>query len=219
MSTGESTERPGAKIETATGGAWDQRFARWLVRPLVSTPIMPNHITTLRLVVGLCACAGFAVGEREWANWGAGLFILSNLIDHADGELARLTGKSTWFGHKYDITCDALVHTLLFVAIGIGLGDSAIGEWSLELGILAGLSISLLFWIFGHREKQFGREGVQPQWAGFELEDVLYLVAPVVWLGWQMPLLLSAAAIAPIVALGMIWHHRRTLFPRAGEGS
>ncbi|MEK6529729.1 MAG: CDP-alcohol phosphatidyltransferase family protein, partial [candidate division NC10 bacterium] len=40
-----------------TGAPWDQRLARVLVRPLVGTPIRPNHITTLSLALALGAGA------------------------------------------------------------------------------------------------------------------------------------------------------------------
>ncbi len=36
---------------------WDARLARWLVSPLRATPVTPNHLTTLRLAVGMAAVA------------------------------------------------------------------------------------------------------------------------------------------------------------------
>jgi hypothetical protein len=39
-------------------------FARIFVRPLIGTWIRPNHLTALRLVSGLAACALLAVGTR-----------------------------------------------------------------------------------------------------------------------------------------------------------
>ncbi len=41
--------------------SWTHRLARRLVRPLVGTWITPNHLTTLRLVTALGACAAFTV--------------------------------------------------------------------------------------------------------------------------------------------------------------
>ena len=73
-------------------GLWDQRIARLFVRPLVNTPVTPNQITALRLLTGLGACGCLAYGETPVIHWGAGLFVISNFIDHMDGELARLSG-------------------------------------------------------------------------------------------------------------------------------
>ena len=50
---------------------WDQRLARWLVRPFARTRLRPNHITTLSLALGGAAGLLFARGEVRAAGWGA----------------------------------------------------------------------------------------------------------------------------------------------------
>src|SRR5258708_32224302 len=101
---------------------WDARLARWLVAPLRDSRVVPNHLTTVRLLVGLAAAAAFVPGTYGWSNVAALLLVLSNFLDHADGELARVSGKTSRFGHVYDLASDALVTILLFVAIGVGIG-------------------------------------------------------------------------------------------------
>ena len=44
----------------------------------------------------------------------------------------------------------------------------------------------------------------------FDFDDVLYLFAPVVWLGWQMPLMAGAALGAPAFAV-LTWFKWRTV--------
>ena len=66
-------------------GPWDQRIARFLVRPLVHTRVTPNHITSLRLLSGLAACGCLAYGETPLIHWGAGLFFLSNFMGGREG--------------------------------------------------------------------------------------------------------------------------------------
>src|SRR5580698_760616 len=99
---------------------WDARLANRLVTPLKDSRVTPNHLTTVRLIVGLAAAAAFVPGTYGWSNLAALLLILSNFIDHTDGELARISGKTSRFGHLYDIASDALVTILLFIAIGLG---------------------------------------------------------------------------------------------------
>src|SRR5687767_13705018 len=99
---------------------WDQRLARALVRPLRHSRITPNAITTVALALGLLAAWLFALGGSA-ADLGALLFMLACLFDHADGELARMAGQTSIFGHYYDLIADAIVHAALFVGIGIGL--------------------------------------------------------------------------------------------------
>src|ERR1700712_82059 len=101
---------------------WDARLARWLVTPLKDSLATPNHLTTIRLAVGLTAAAAFVPGTYGWTNIGALLMVLSNFLDHTDGELARISGKNSRVGHIYDLASDAVVTVLLFLAIGIGVG-------------------------------------------------------------------------------------------------
>src|SRR6201996_9477022 len=101
---------------------WDARLARRLVTPLKDTRATPNHLTTVRLAVGFAAAAAFLPGTYGWTNIGALLLVLSNFLDHTDGELARISGKTSRIGHLYDLASDAVVTVLLFLAIGIGIG-------------------------------------------------------------------------------------------------
>ena len=79
-------------------------------RPLLGTPVTPNQLTTVRLVTGLLACALFAVGDRTFDIWGGVIWVVSAFLDRADGELARIGGKTTSWGHAYDYACDTLVN-------------------------------------------------------------------------------------------------------------
>jgi phosphatidylglycerophosphate synthase len=52
---------------------------------------------------------------------GGALFMLAVLVDHMDGEFARLTGLTSRFGHYYDHVAAGLGYVSLFVGLGIGL--------------------------------------------------------------------------------------------------
>jgi archaetidylinositol phosphate synthase len=192
-----------------TKKAWDAQLAYALVRPLKDTWVNPNHLTTVRLVTGLAAAVALAVGNAKWANIGAGLFALSNFLDHTDGELARLSGKISKWGHQYDLVSDAMIHILLFVGIGYGLMDSELSYWALVMGIVSGVSVACIFHLRNEMEQQLGKDATQqPNFAGFDIEDVLYLF-PVVTLLGELKLFLIAAAIgAPTFALWVIWQFR-----------
>lgn len=190
---------------------WDARAAAWLVRPFVdSDHITPNHFTTLRLAVGLAGAACFATGTMP--NIAAFLIVGSNFLDHADGELARLGGKSSRFGHYYDLAADGLVTVALFVGIGLGLGRGAMGDIAVIMGVAAGVAIALIFHLRNVIETRQGRSAVeQPNFAGFEAEDVLYLL-PLVTLGGFLEGFLRLASIgAPVACLIVIVQYVRML--------
>jgi phosphatidylglycerophosphate synthase len=178
---------------------WDSRLAHRLVRPLRDTRITPNQITTVSLLCGLAAAWLYGTGS---ANVGALLYCLSALLDHADGELARLTGKTSAFGHTYDRVVDLVVKISLFAGMGFGLRHGVLGAGAPFLGVVAGASLVAIFLLRSELGRRRGNAALtQPGAAGFEIEDVLYLIAPITWLGWLQPFVIAAAIGAPLFAL------------------
>ncbi|MCC5647372.1 CDP-alcohol phosphatidyltransferase family protein [Nostoc sp. CHAB 5824] len=185
---------------------WDAQLAYWLVRPIKDSWVNPNHLTTVRLVTGLAAAVAIAVGDAIWTNIGAGLFVLSNFLDHTDGELARLSGKISKWGHQYDLASDAIIHILLFVCIGYGLREGKFGWWALLMGIISGVSVACIFHLRNQMEQRLGKDSTrQPNFAGFDIEDVLYLFPIVTLLHGLEPLLMAATIGAPTFAVWVIW--------------
>jgi phosphatidylglycerophosphate synthase len=193
---------------------WDQRLANALMRPLVATPITPNQITTLSLATGLLA--GLLYAQGGWAvDLGAACFVLSFWLDHADGELARMTDRTSSFGHYYDRAADGAVLIALFVGMGIGAREGALGAWSIGLGIAAGLATAVIFIARMELERRAGKAAVrQPNLLGFEMEDVMYLVGPITWLGLLQPFLALAGVGTPLFSLWVLRESRRVLLKR-----
>src|ERR1700685_42929 len=103
MSAPEHFSHPGSPVRRP----WDARLARRFVAPLKDSWVTPNHLTTVRLGVGLAAAAAFLPGTYGWSNLAALLLVVSNFLDHTDGELARMSGKSSRIGNIYDLASDA----------------------------------------------------------------------------------------------------------------
>jgi phosphatidylglycerophosphate synthase len=199
------------KLSFAGQRPWDARLARWLVAPLQHTWVVPNHLTTVRLLVGLAAAAAFVPGTYGWTNLAALLLVLSNFLDHADGELARMSGKTSRFGHLYDLASDALVTILLFIAIGVGIEAAPDMPLGFPLiGAIAGSAVAFIFYIRMRIEALAGKTATrQASLVGFETEDVLYLV-PLVTLCNGLVFMLEAAALcAPLYAIWVAFEYRR----------
>lgn len=209
--------KPHALPEPAT---WDARLARRLVTPLIGTPVTPNHLTTLRLLIGIAGAYYLSVGSFWLCSLGALLIALSNFVDHTDGELARISGRSSKIGHFYDLACDSLVTVLLFVGLGfyVRVHHSAMivsAEW---LGAIAGVAVALIFFLRMRIESMAGKSGTkQASMAGFETEDVLYLLPLVTLLNGMTPFLVAASIGAPLFAVWVVVDYQRAVrrFTRA----
>ena len=185
-----------------TGDSWTHRLARVVVKPLVGSPVTPNHLTTLRLATGLAACAALATGQHRYEIWGGVLWVLSAFLDRADGELARLAGTQTRWGHFYDYASDVSVTALFFIAIGFGLRHGVLGIWAVLLGIVSGLSVAAASLLSEAIEQRNGTgEKAYEGAGGFDFDDILYLFGPVAWLSLLSPLLIGAAVGGPAFAI------------------
>lgn len=177
---------------------WTHLAARVLVRPLVGTPITPNHLTTLRLLIGLAAAGSVALGTTTGDIWAGALWIASAFLDRADGELARIAGLCSAGGHTYDYLVDTGVNAIFFLGIGVGQRHSWLGDWALAFGVAACVSMVATSWTAEEFEKLSspGVKTIPGRW-GFDPDDALYLFGPICWCG---PVLLVPCLL--LTALG-----------------
>lgn len=194
------------------GSSWSHRLARVLVRPLLGTGITPNHLTTMRLATGLMACAALLPIDGTWLWWAGWLWLASALLDRADGELARIGAMSTPSGHRYDYRVDNIVNSGFFIALGAGLRASELGGVAIALGIWTGAALYICGAWSEALERLDGPGSKAYAGAfGFDPDDLLYLLAPIVWLGWRAALVVVASIGATVMMLLTGWRLRRRL--------
>jgi phosphatidylglycerophosphate synthase len=197
---------------------WDSRLALWCVRPFRDSRLTPNHLTTASLLTGLTAAALFAVGTGGATIWAGGFYVLSALLDHADGELAREANKASAFGHMYDRLCDLVARSALFLGLALNVRDT-LGAWAILCGVAGAAA---LVGIFALRSEMAERNvpGAldQPSGGGFDLNDVLYLVAPLAWLGWLAPFVVAAGIGTPAFCWWTARQRARSLAPGPRSG-
>lgn len=101
----------------------------------------PNAVTLAFIVCGVAAGVVVSFGGLATAIGAAALVQLSLLFDCSDGELARLTKRTSAAG----IYLDRVGHYLCEAAMLVGLGLRAQGHWTASGGYLtAGLAAAVL---------------------------------------------------------------------------
>ncbi|TMQ16687.1 MAG: CDP-alcohol phosphatidyltransferase family protein [Candidatus Rokuibacteriota bacterium] len=132
----------GSPIDTPLDIAVHRRLSRFVSRAAVAAGIGPNPITLASGVVGLAAVAAFARADVAAVVAGLGLYVLAVILDHADGEVARLTLSESRLGEWLDIVVDTIVHGAMLGALGLAATRVAGGGWTAGLVAAAAVVVS-----------------------------------------------------------------------------
>jgi phosphatidylglycerophosphate synthase len=97
-------------------------LAHLVVVPLARLRVPPPLVVAASGAAGLAAAVELARGHLLAA---ALLVQLKTVLDNADGQLARLTGRTSAFGRYLDSEADLLVNAALFAALGWESGRPA----------------------------------------------------------------------------------------------
>ena len=98
-------------------------LAQLVVLVLAPLRVPPPAVVLASTASGVAAAVELARGELLVA---ALLVQLKTVLDNADGQLARRTGRVTAFGRYLDSECDLLVNAALFAAVGWQSGRPAL---------------------------------------------------------------------------------------------
>ena len=124
----------------------DLRFFRplgfWIANALRSTRASPDQVTIASLAIGLVAGHLMFYASPTLNAIGVALFVLSDVLDSADGQLARIRGTSTRFGRILDGVADNLRFINLYLHLLARLAFAGFGWEALALAALAGASHS-----------------------------------------------------------------------------
>ncbi len=109
----------GSVIDTRLDVQLHRRFSRHVTRAAIALGVTPNAITVTSLLLGLGAVWCFWRATTASALAGLFIYIVAVILDHSDGEVARLTLTESRVGEWLDTVADTLVHALTVVAMGM----------------------------------------------------------------------------------------------------
>jgi phosphatidylglycerophosphate synthase len=185
----------------------DRTVSIALSRLLIRTPVTPNGITALSLVVGLVGAALLASPGYWVALPGAALLLACCVLDGCDGELARLKLRSTPFGARFDVIADNIVHLAIFVAIPLHLSRVHGGAriWTPAIALMAGVLLSAfsVWWLILRQpeERRMRRQRIYERIASRDFIYLVFFLTAIQHLEWFV----WSAAIGANVFWVILW--------------
>lgn len=136
--------------------------ARRLAGVLVPTPVTPNMVSVFGALMVVTAGVLYAwVGTPEAVVAGVAIHLFWHVVDGADGDLARLTGRASAKGEVIDGLCDYGGHIVLYLLLGSALDDALGGfAWVLAVGAGASRIVQSVFAESSRRSYQWWAYGV-----------------------------------------------------------
>ena len=92
-----------------------------VARCLQTSPVSPNAVTGASLLFAILSAALFWRGDTTGMLFGAASYFLCNVLDCADGQLARLQGTASPYGYLLDGAADYAGTAAVFVGVAHGL--------------------------------------------------------------------------------------------------
>ncbi len=121
--------------------------------------------------------------------------------------MARQSGKTSEWGHRYDLVTDSICNAMVFVGIGVGLRGGVLGDWAMAMGLVAGISVAVILLLDVSTEP--APAGAAPADTPIDPDDGMVAVPVVMVLGGAVPLLAAAAVGAPAFAIYRYLAYRR----------
>jgi len=165
------------------GTSWSHLLVRPLARPLIRLGVTPNQITAIHLIVGLATVGAIAWGSPAADIFAGFAWLLACLLDRLDGEVARIGNMCTPGGHNFDCFVDTTLSSLYFLALGVGLRDAPqpFGWIAVGCGLIACVSQLTLSQVAEAFDSQSDDGKILASRWGFDADDALYLLGPLLW--------------------------------------
>jgi phosphatidylglycerophosphate synthase len=109
----------GLQADTPIDRVVNRRLSRPLTRLLIGLGISPNQVSLAALATGLAAAWALWDATPASAVLGFLLYALAVVLDHSDGEVARLTFRESPLGGRLDFLVDVTMHAAAALAMGV----------------------------------------------------------------------------------------------------
>jgi hypothetical protein len=121
--------------------------------------LTPNGVSILAAIIG--TAGGALLYDDDLAVWGWLLLVGHGVFDSADGQLARLTNRTSELGRILDGVAGYVTHVAIFVALALQAIDRGAGPIVWVSTALAGISVALHAQLYEYHRVSYTRFAIQ----------------------------------------------------------
>ena len=154
-----------------------RKISWFITRLLVKTPVTPNQVTIISLILGIVSAAFFSHGAHTYTIIAGLFYFISTVFDQCDGEVARYKQMTSDFGKTFDIIVDSIVNATITIGITIAIYKTNGSGLSIIAGLLAmtGIVISLLLTTYFSHENN-NNTGTKEMLDRLNNKDFFYII-------------------------------------------
>jgi len=154
-----------------------RKISGFITGLLVNTPVTPNQVTIISLILGIASAAFFSHGAHTYTIIAGLFYFISTVFDQCDGEVARYKQMTSDFGKTFDIIVDSIVNTTITIGITIAIYKTNGSGLSIIAGLLAmtGIVISLLLTTYFSHENN-NNTGTKEMLDRLNNKDFFYII-------------------------------------------
>ncbi len=133
-----------------------RKISGFITGLLVKTPVTPNQVTIISLILGIASASFFSHGAYKYTIIAGLFYFFSTVFDQCDGEVARFKNMTSDFGKTFDIIVDSIVNAVITIGITIAVYKTCGSGLTIIVGLLAmtGIVISLLLTTYFSNESK-----------------------------------------------------------------
>ncbi|MGA1977476.1 MAG: CDP-alcohol phosphatidyltransferase family protein [Bacteroidales bacterium] len=132
-----------ARVEELLDLFFYRIIAFLIVKTVYHTRITPNHLTFAAIIMGITGGFFYSFGTDRSCIIGALFYMMFNILDCSDGQLARLKGNGKPIGRIIDGIADLIAAVAIYTGIAVGFAKNS-NQFPLMLILLALSGISII---------------------------------------------------------------------------